>query len=133
MGLLLLFFIFSFLFMMHAELRRYCRYDRYLCELSRAKGDAFVVLFGWLEANPEKYIGDTSYAQELVLNYIAAYECYCEAQQFERDDEHIAELYSWLQEHAPSGPRKSLKPVPEARMTRAFSFAGGICRSRFLW
>lgn len=83
----------------------------------------FEELMSWRLANPELCIGDISYARNLVLKRIAAYEHFVKVCSFvKRDEEHVKFLYSLLDEHGGEPPRKTKGKRKQLKKLSCFIF-----------
>ncbi len=65
---------------------------------------AWWALHHWRQANPDYYIGDWPYAQELVIHRIIAHEIWLAFNSIERDEDHINWLIRLISETLPPSP-----------------------------
>lgn len=78
--------------------------------ISTLEDQAHNALQDWREANPEYYIGDWPYAQQLVLNQLVALEICFAFNIYPRNESRIHRLLSLLNEsRPPSSPRPRRK------------------------
>ncbi len=129
MGIVIVALSFGLVLFFHFDLWFRHRRDHVKYKLFNREAAAENAFWEWRWANLDVCVGDVPYAKELVLNYIAAYECCREVYlSLGRNEEHVANWYALLYECADPPPGK-FKFLPQsARATRAFSYEPVICR-----
>ncbi len=79
-----------------------------------AAGEA---LFGWIDANPDLFIGDYSYSRSLVLRKIATYKHFLETHPFIKEDENYTKFLLSLFDHKGPPPPAKSRPLPRRPST----------------